>query len=361
MYASDSKTDIAGSFGNWRALLAHLSSTLTVMLFQLAIRVVILASLVVILAACTSPIYRDGAMQAGNQPYPGEFVDVGDHKLFVSCSGSGPYRVVFETGGGGVHLLNIRVQRLLAVEPSIQVCSYDRAGHGWSEPASGPYDMEKELETLHRVLEMRHIRKNIILAGASYGGFMIRSFAAKYPAGIIGLVYVDPNTLYFFDKHPEIVQELEASRVPFLVKIAPRWLVRRFARNQVGQWLQHVDEDDARTIIAMSTTRKHLSAAARYARGFPRSLEIVRQSRPPSDIPIVVISRGLRDTHAPWTTIEREADWRKGHRTLLEGVDDSQLVVADQSGHEVPLAQPEIVADAIRTLVRKAKRRSSPP
>jgi len=50
--------------------------------------------------------------------------------------------------------------------------------------------------------------------------------------------------------------------------------------------------------------------------------------------------------------------WREGHRTLLEGVDDGQLVVADQSGHEIPLAQPEIVVDAIRTLMRKAEGRS---
>ena len=329
----------------------------SLMFSRSAISLATLACVAVVLVACASHVYRDGAMQAGNQRYPGDFVDVGGYRLFVTCTGFGPYNVVFETGGGSVHLLGIRVHRLLAAESSIQVCSYDRAGLGWSEPAPGLYNIEEELNALHRLLETRSIRENIILVGASYGGFMIRGFAAKYPVGIIGLVYVDSNSVYFFDKHPEIVVDLGKSTVPFLTEIAPRWLVRWIARKQVGSRIQDLDEDDVRTIIEMSTTRKHMSAAARYARGFPRSLEIVRESRPPSNIPVVVISRGLRDANDPWTTIEREEDWREGHRTLLDEVDDGQLVVADQSGHNIPLTQPEIVVDAVRTLVKKAESR----
>ncbi len=234
-----------------------------------AIHLVILASVAMVLAACTSYVYRDGAMQAGKRRYPGEFVDVGGHKLFVSCSGAGLYNVVFTTGGGGVHLLDVRVQRLLASEPTIRACSYDRAGHGWSEPASGPYTIEKELEALHRILETRHMREKIILVGASYGGFVIRSFAAKYPMGIVGLVYVDANSVHFFDKHPEIVRELAASSVPTFVNMAPRWLVRRLARAQVGAWLRHLDEDDAPTIIEMSTSRKHLVTVHAIKQGLP--------------------------------------------------------------------------------------------
>ncbi len=188
----------------------------------LASLALVLTSIMFGLMACANPVYHDGAMQVGARRYPGEFIDVGGYKLFVSCSGAGPYTVVFETGGGGVHLLGLRVQKRLRADPDFQVCSYDRAGHGWSESASGPYELEAELDALRRILDARHIQDRLILVGASYGGFFIKSFAAKYPSGVIGLVYLDANSLYFFDQHPDIVRKLETATVPLVLSPGSR-------------------------------------------------------------------------------------------------------------------------------------------
>lgn len=250
----------------------------------LASLALVLTSIMFGLMACANPVYHDGAMQVGARRYPGEFIDVGGYKLFVSCSGAGPYTVVFETGGGGVHLLGLRVQKRLRADPDFQVCSYDRAGHGWSESASGPYEHPRSPHPRWRLLRRFFHQK--LCREKSLG---------RYWSGLPGC------------------------EQPLLFRSTP---------------------------IEMSSTRKYVNAVVRYARGFPRSLETVRRSHPSRDIPVVVISRGLRDSHDPWTTVEREEDWRKGQRTLLGDSNDGQLIIATQSGHEIPLSEPDIVVDA---------------
>ena len=65
-----------------------------------------------------------------------ELIDVGGYRLFFSCSPPAPIHVVFETGGGSVHLLWKPLQEALLSNSGVQSCSYDRAGHGWSEAVS---------------------------------------------------------------------------------------------------------------------------------------------------------------------------------------------------------------------------------
>ena len=99
------------------------------------------------------------------------------------------------------------MQEALLSNSGVQSCSYDRAGHGWSEPYPGPFSIKQEVDALHRALSALRVRENIILVGASYGGFMIRAYASKYPDNILGTVYVDSNSVYFFDRHPAVIRE----------------------------------------------------------------------------------------------------------------------------------------------------------
>ena len=65
----------------------------------------------------------------------GELVDVGGHKLFISCSGTGTPTVVLEGGlGQGSDYFALIAP---AVATKTRVCAYDRAGHGRSEAATG--------------------------------------------------------------------------------------------------------------------------------------------------------------------------------------------------------------------------------
>ena len=155
-------------------------------------------------------------------------------KTFCRLHGFCPLKGGVRSGWGRRQLLGTWGQKHLVRKPSIHMCSYDRAGHDRSEPTRGPYNIEEELDALHYVLGNYEIWENIVLVGTSYGGVMICSFAAKFLAGIIGLVYVNPNSIYFFEKHPEIIRKLTKSKVPILANVAPGWLVRSIVRKQLG-------------------------------------------------------------------------------------------------------------------------------
>ena len=77
------------------------------------------------------------------------------------------------------------------VRRATRVCVYDRAGHGWSEPPDSPRDGEQTATDLHTLLERGDAPGPYVLAGHSFGGLYVQSFAAQYPADVAGLVLVD--------------------------------------------------------------------------------------------------------------------------------------------------------------------------
>ena len=65
---------------------------------------------------------------------PGMLVDVGGRRLHLVCIGDGFPIVLFEAPGFGVSSLSSATVRE-RVASRTTVCSYDRAGMGWSDPA----------------------------------------------------------------------------------------------------------------------------------------------------------------------------------------------------------------------------------
>jgi pimeloyl-ACP methyl ester carboxylesterase len=122
-------------------------------------------------------------------PMPGRLVDVGGHSLHLRCSGSGSPTVVLEPGAGLMSSVSGWITP--AVAQVTRVCVYDRAGHGWSEPADSPQDGAQTATDLHTLLERGNVPGPYVLAGHSFGGLYVQSFAAQYPADVAGLVLVD--------------------------------------------------------------------------------------------------------------------------------------------------------------------------
>ncbi|HZH20497.1 MAG TPA: alpha/beta fold hydrolase, partial [Geodermatophilus sp.] len=129
------------------------------------------------------------AADARAHPMPGQLIDVGGHRLHLSCAGSGSPTVVLEPGAGGVS------SDLGWITPAVardtRVCVYDRAGRGWSEPADTPQDAAQIATDLHTLLHRGHVPGPYVLAGHSFGGLYTLTFAARYPDEVAGMVLVD--------------------------------------------------------------------------------------------------------------------------------------------------------------------------
>ena len=119
----------------------------------------------------------------------GQLVDVGPYRLHLECTGSRGPTVILEPGGGG----SAASMGLIApaVASDSRVCVYDRAGRGWSDPAASPPDGAQIATDLHNLLDRAHVPGPYVLAGHSFGGLYVRTYAAKYPEEVAGLVLVD--------------------------------------------------------------------------------------------------------------------------------------------------------------------------
>ncbi len=122
-------------------------------------------------------------------PMPGQLIDVGGHNLHLSCSGSGSPTVILEPGAGEMSSASAWITP--AVARDTRVCVYDRAGRGWSEPADSPQDGAQIATDLHTLLERGHVPGPYVMAGHSFGGLYVLTFAARYPDEVAGMVLVD--------------------------------------------------------------------------------------------------------------------------------------------------------------------------
>src|SRR5512139_2511780 len=105
-------------------------------------------------------------------PAPGQLIDVGGHSLHIYCIGQGEPTVIMEAGMTGWSTDWVLVQPEIA--EVTQVCTYDRAGYGWSETGPQPRDSQQVAMELHTLLARAGIEDKIILVGHSLGGLFVQ-------------------------------------------------------------------------------------------------------------------------------------------------------------------------------------------
>ena len=132
------------------------------------------------------------ATDGGPSADGGQLIDIGGHKLYISCGGTGSPTVVLEGGAGQGSAYFARI--LPTVAETTRVCAYDRAGRGRSEPAVGPQDGPAIARDLHALLVASGNPGPYILAGHSSGGVYVRFFAAAYPDEVVGVVLLDAQS-----------------------------------------------------------------------------------------------------------------------------------------------------------------------
>src|SRR4051794_15303531 len=92
----------------------------------------------VVIALSAGAIYQSivGNVDETRYKPPGRLVDIGGRRLHLYCIGSGSPAVILEAGlGWGMGTWG-QVQPKVA--ETTRVCSYDRAGYGWSDVGPPP-------------------------------------------------------------------------------------------------------------------------------------------------------------------------------------------------------------------------------
>jgi pimeloyl-ACP methyl ester carboxylesterase len=127
-------------------------------------------------------------------PPPGRLIDVGGFTLHLNCAGEGSPTVILDAALGASSVSWSCVQPEIA--RVTRVCSYDRAGFGWSEAGPFPRTAGRLVGELRTLLDRAGVAPPFVLVGHSFGGLLMRIFAVRYRPDVAGLVLVDPA-------HPE--------------------------------------------------------------------------------------------------------------------------------------------------------------
>ena len=139
-------------------------------------------------------------------PPPGKIYSVDGYGMHLNCAGTGSPTIVLEAGLGNDALIWRQVQPEL--EKITRVCSYDRAGYGWSAARPGARDANSIADQLHGLLSAAAVAGPVVLMGHSIAGMYLRAYLSKYPEGVVGLVLVDPSTPEQLDRLPPEIKEL---------------------------------------------------------------------------------------------------------------------------------------------------------
>jgi pimeloyl-ACP methyl ester carboxylesterase len=137
------------------------------------------------------------ASMSQSVPKSGHVYQVNGHSLYMSCSGQGTPTVVLFNGLGERTPSWARIQSNVAA--TTRVCTFDRAGEGWSGAAPGRQDGRELAADLHALLATARVPGPYVFAGHSVGGTYALVYAHQYPSQVAGVALVDSSTPYQFD------------------------------------------------------------------------------------------------------------------------------------------------------------------
>jgi pimeloyl-ACP methyl ester carboxylesterase len=281
------------------------------------------------------------AADAKAYPMPGQLIDVGGHRLHLSCTGAGTPTVVLEPGAGGMS------SSLGWIAPAVardtRVCVYDRAGRGWSEPADSAQDGAQIATDLHTLLQRGHVPGPYVLAGHSFGGLYVLTFAARYPDEVAGMVLVD-STAPASAASPGTHSSGDGgssdgmSRVSALVSSSARLgLGRLYAQFALGS-LPPRSRDEVRASVATASTLR--STIDEYVQA-AASIKQAAALRDFADKPLIVLTAGSG----------HDAAWSAAQNRMATLSTNSVHRVIDGAAHEDLIANEEDAAATTQAIL----------
>jgi pimeloyl-ACP methyl ester carboxylesterase len=281
------------------------------------------------------------AADAKEYPPPGQLVDIGGYRLHINCTGSGIPTVVIDAGLGDWSTTWGIVQQEVA--KTTRVCTYDRAGLGWSEVGPLPRNAEQHAKELHALLQNAQVPGPYVMVGHSLGGLDVRIFVHDYSSEVAGVVLVDSMSPKQITQSPAS----EPQSQPFSIQaMLARFGVARLLVKLPG--IAPAVPPGQEAYYPLLIRPQNFQTTDNEYQGVPASGAQAASVKSFGDLPLIVLTAKLNDNPG----------WPEWQSELLQLSSNSQHMVAENSGHIIQLDEPQVAAEAIFQVIQQVREMS---
>jgi pimeloyl-ACP methyl ester carboxylesterase len=292
---------------------------------------------------------------------PGRLIDIGGRRLHLHCTGSGSPAVVIEAGASSFAL------DFALVEPGIskttRVCSYDRAGSGWSDPRPDVDTPIRVIRDLRALLDTTGEKGPFVMVGASRGGVFVRLFQAEYPADVAGLVLIDPTAedqlFVMFEGKGVAITSLTPEQHRSMQSTLPATIPIPTRPPQTGAPFDRLPPPlyetrvalDRKLIASMPPTVSAQVAAESGSGDYAMlsRLSAARKANPTllGDMPVIVLTRGRGSNPTQ----------QGAHAEIARMSRTGRHAIVPDAYHEIHLSHPDEVVKAVNDVVTQVRQR----
>lgn len=278
--------------------------------------------------------------------------------------GKGETTIIIETGIGGPFYDWYPI--IQEIKEDFTVIIYHRAGYGNSDISNAPRTTRNIAAELNCLIEKIGIKDKFILMGHSFGGLCVQQYAKIYPDKLKSIVLVD-STSYNFKK----LYNLDIPIMNSLIEInkmveaninsskKSKEELRTQNENLIFSYKKYIPKDEINNVEEFFTRPIFYKVMADEFKNWEIDAEDIKSISDFPNIPLIVIGRDNKVSEEYWVkynipekeAILYEAEWRKLQIELSELSDRGELIIAENSDHEVYVDRPDVIIKCLKTLI----------
>lgn len=326
----------------------------------------VVAAFLIGLAGQSAPATPDPALEVYAKPQTLVALKGGRH-LNLHCTGQGAPTVILEGGWTANTASWRKVQGPLSA--TTRVCSYDRAGYGFSDAGPQPRTTQAITDDLASLLKAAKVPGPYVLVAHSLGALDARLFVDQHRRDVVGLVLVDPATEYQDRDLAKVSPATGKAEAEFEagVKACGEAVIAGKMTADLPQRPFCIDGPsrslpasvNAARLASQSTVAYQTAALSELSSfGGLSSAQVAKSRRSWGDLPVIVLTAADTQKNPDLPQAEQDAlakVWWDQHEGVAKLSTRGQNRLVADTGHMIPSQQPQAVIDAVVEVIGQAR------